>query len=150
MPVAAQGGGGGIVCTHSQPSTWTRWVVSTMLWPLYPMERTSIHWTGGCVGLGASLDSRENLALTRIWFPDHPAHNRLLYQLWHLVAHCVRTCRKFFCPAIKVKVICGSYSTAALWHIVLFPKRVPSFISRGAAHTTSASEGRKELYLEFS
>ena len=36
---------------------------------------------------------------------------------------------------VKVKTICGSYSTAALRHIVLLPKWVPSFISRGAAHT---------------
>jgi hypothetical protein len=41
----------------------------------------------------------------------------------------------------------GLYSTEALWLIVLLtPKGVPSFISRGAAHqrltTTSASEGR--------
>jgi hypothetical protein len=26
-------------------------------------------------------------------------------------------------------------STAALWHIVLLPEQVPSFISRGTAHT---------------
>jgi hypothetical protein len=36
---------------------------------------------------------------------------------------------------VKVKAVCGSYRTAALWHIVLLPERVPSFISRGAAHT---------------
>ena len=35
----------------------------------------------------------------------------------------------------KVKAVCGSYSTAALRHIVLLPKWVPSFISRGAGHT---------------
>jgi hypothetical protein len=34
----------------------------------------------------------------------------------------------------KVKAVCGSYSTAALWHIVLLPERVPSFTSIGAAH----------------
>jgi hypothetical protein len=39
------------------------------------------------------------------------------------------------CKKVKVKAVCGSYSTAALWHIVLLPERVPSFISRGAAHT---------------
>jgi hypothetical protein len=42
--------------------------------------------------------------------------------------------RRLLCK-VKVKAICGSYSTAALRHIVLLPKRVPSFISRGAAHT---------------
>ena len=36
---------------------------------------------------------------------------------------------------IKVKAVCASYSTAAFRHIVLLPKWVPSFISRGAAHT---------------
>ena len=35
----------------------------------------------------------------------------------------------------KVNAVCGSYSTAALRHIVLLPERVPSFVSRGAAHT---------------
>ena len=35
----------------------------------------------------------------------------------------------------KVKAVCGYYSTAALRHIVLLPEWVPSFISRGAAHT---------------
>ena len=35
----------------------------------------------------------------------------------------------------KVKAVCGSYSTDALRHIVLLPESVPSFISRGAAHT---------------
>ena len=36
---------------------------------------------------------------------------------------------------VKLKAVCGSYSTAALRHIVFFLERVPSFISRGAAHT---------------
>ena len=35
----------------------------------------------------------------------------------------------------KVKAVCGSYSTAALRHTVLLHELVPSFISRGAAHT---------------
>ena len=45
--------------------------------------------------------------------------------------------KKFWLIGIKVKVkaVCGSYSTAALRHIVLLPEWVPSFISRGAAHT---------------
>ena len=36
---------------------------------------------------------------------------------------------------VKVKAVCGSYSTDALRHIVLLPEWVPSFISRDAAHT---------------
>ena len=36
---------------------------------------------------------------------------------------------------VKVKAVGGSYSTAALRHIVLLPELVPSFISRGTAHT---------------
>ena len=36
---------------------------------------------------------------------------------------------------VKIKAVCGSYSTPALRHIVFLPKLVPSFISRGAAHT---------------
>ena len=36
---------------------------------------------------------------------------------------------------VKVKAVCGSYSTAALRHIVLLTEWVPSFISRGAVHT---------------
>ena len=35
----------------------------------------------------------------------------------------------------KVKSVCESYSTDALRHILLLIERVPSFISRGAAHT---------------
>ena len=35
----------------------------------------------------------------------------------------------------KDKAVSGSYSTAALRHIVLLPEWVPSFISTGAAHT---------------
>ena len=36
---------------------------------------------------------------------------------------------------VKVKAVCGSYSTDALRHIVLLPEWVPLFISRGTAHT---------------
>ena len=36
---------------------------------------------------------------------------------------------------VKLKAVCGSYSTAALRHIVLLLERVSSFISRGSAHT---------------
>ena len=36
---------------------------------------------------------------------------------------------------VKVKAVCESYSTDALRHIVLLLERVPSFISRCAAHT---------------
>ena len=43
---------------------------------------------------------------------------------------------------VKVKAVCGSYSTAALRYIVLSPEWVPSFISRGAAHTK-----RRERHL---
>ena len=54
--------------------------------------------------------------------------------MWHW-----RICFNGFCQGrgkkVKVKAVCGSYSTAALRHIVLLPKWVPSFISRGAAHT---------------
>ena len=41
----------------------------------------------------------------------------------------------FISKKVKVKAFCGSYSTAALRHIVLLPKWVPLSISRGAAHT---------------
>jgi hypothetical protein len=51
MTGQAQRRGRGIAPTHSQPST-SRWVVSTMLWPLYTQERPSTHCTGGWVGLG--------------------------------------------------------------------------------------------------
>jgi hypothetical protein len=56
--------------------------------------------------------------------------------------------KEFSRNLIKVKSAVGAfYSTTALWLIVLLtPKGVPSFISRGAAHkaawATSASEGR--------
>ena len=41
----------------------------------------------------------------------------------------------FLCFFPVFTAVCGSYSTAALRHIVLLPEWVPSFISRGAAHT---------------
>jgi hypothetical protein len=34
---------------------------------------------------------------------------------------------------VKEKAVCGSYSTATLWHIVRLLERVPSLISRDAA-----------------
>ena len=36
---------------------------------------------------------------------------------------------------LKLKAVCGTYSTAALRRILLLPEWVPSFISRGAAQT---------------
>ena len=36
---------------------------------------------------------------------------------------------------LKLKAVCESYSTDALRHIGLLLEIVPSFISRGAAHT---------------
>jgi len=44
----------------------------------------------------------------------------------------------------KVKAVCESYSTAALRHIVLLLERVPSFVSRGAAHTERRERLAKE------
>ena len=45
-------------------------------------------------------------------------------------------CIFYCCTAwYRVKAVCGSYSTDALRHIVLLAELVPSFISRGAAHT---------------
>ena len=54
-------------------------------------------------------------------FPLLPAHEKITDTKWHI--------------KVKVKAVCGSYSTAALRHIVLLPEWVPSFIRRGAAHT---------------
>jgi len=55
-----------------------------------------------------------------------------------LVAQCINQLRHCL-PSTevkgKVKAVGGSYSTAALRHIVLLPELVPSLISRGAAHT---------------
>jgi hypothetical protein len=59
VPTQAQREGGGIAPTHLQPGTRRRWVVSTMLRPLYPLERPSTHCTGDWVGAG--LDGTENL-----------------------------------------------------------------------------------------
>ena len=55
----AQTGGGANAPSHSQPGTRRRWVVTTMLRPIYPWERLGTHCTGGWVGLGASLDGHE-------------------------------------------------------------------------------------------
>ena len=51
--------------------------------------------------------------------------------IWLLIIFCAyRSWKK-----VKVKAVCGSYSTAALRHIVLLPEWVSSFIFRSAAHT---------------
>ena len=42
---------------------------------------------------------------------------------------------KLFIYLSVLKAVCGSYSTAALRHIVILPEWVPLFFSRGAAHT---------------
>jgi hypothetical protein len=52
MSQQAQRGDGGIAPTHSQPGTGRRWVVSTTPRPLYPRERSGIHFTEGSVGFG--------------------------------------------------------------------------------------------------
>jgi hypothetical protein len=46
------------IALHFIPNLGTRWgwVVSAMLWPLYPQERPSTHCTGGWVGLRTGLD----------------------------------------------------------------------------------------------
>jgi hypothetical protein len=44
-----------------------------------PQERPTTHCTGDQVGLGASLDSMENLTPTRIRFLDCPARSKSLY-----------------------------------------------------------------------
>jgi hypothetical protein len=70
----------------------------------------------------------------------HKAHIRIT--LWiciHGYMVCISNFSKVPRPSkgkkVNVKAVCGSYSTAALWHIVLLPERVPSFVSRDAAHT---------------
>jgi tetrahydromethanopterin S-methyltransferase subunit E len=64
MPMQAQMGGGSIVPTHSQPSTGTNGVISTMLRPPYFRERYGTPCTGLCLGLIAGLQGTENLAST--------------------------------------------------------------------------------------
>jgi hypothetical protein len=70
-------------------NTW--WVVSFMLRRIYPPgDRTpSTHWTGGCMGLRASLDATEkrwNSALLGIepW-PSSPSLYRLTYPGSHYI-----------------------------------------------------------------
>jgi len=58
--------------------------MSTTLQQLCPRERPGTHRTGGWVGLGASLESLENLASTEIRFPDHAAHSSFV-QITQLV-----------------------------------------------------------------
>jgi hypothetical protein len=79
-------GGSGILTTHFKPCTRERWVVVTMLWPLYLWQKPGTHCTGGGVGIGASLDSTENFAYTKIQSLDHPDCSELLCQL-HYPGH---------------------------------------------------------------
>ena len=48
--------GGRIVPTHLQLFDTRKWVVNTMLRPLYPQERSDTHCTGGWVSPVAGLD----------------------------------------------------------------------------------------------
>jgi len=49
--------------------------------PLTPQERTCTHRTGSWVGLGARMDTTENLAFTRVRAPKRPARSESLYRL---------------------------------------------------------------------
>jgi hypothetical protein len=77
----AQRGGGGIAQTFSQPGTIWAWVVSTMLWQLYPQERLGTPCTEGLVGFCAALDGKEDLVRTWTRSPDLPARRQPLYRL---------------------------------------------------------------------
>jgi len=68
---------GGIALTHLQPSCWKEWVVSAILWPFYPWERTGIHCTGGLVSLGANLDGYKKNCIHWDWSLDCPACSEL-------------------------------------------------------------------------
>jgi hypothetical protein len=63
-------------------------VASPMPQPLYPWERNPVPivqeagWAPGLVWTAV-----ENLASTRIWSPDRPAHSESLYQLHYLGPH---------------------------------------------------------------
>ena len=75
-------GGRGIAPTHLQAiQHYRRWVVSNMLQVLDPQEIPSTHCREGWVCLGVDQDGMENSAPTGIQSPDHPAHNKSLYQL---------------------------------------------------------------------
>ena len=122
MPMEAQRRRGGILPTHSQPDTRKRWVVITTLRPLYPRERPGTHCTGVWVGLGAGLNSTENLAPTVIRSPNRPDRSESLYRLsyrgrqglrqniftFHNVSHTLQNLRIFKISFVKTDInICG-------------------------------------------
>lgn len=90
MPVQAQRGGGFIAPTHLQPGSRARWVVSTTLWPPYPLERPGIYCTGQHETYHAPLGFDPSTV-------QPIASHYTNYDI--LAAHCIRTCRKFLCPA---------------------------------------------------
>ena len=73
--------------------------------------------------------SLKSIIIQDIWIINtHTSRQKHLVRLFRMTNQDLTT-------KAKVKAVCGSYSTAALRHIVLLAEWVPSFISRGAAHT---------------
>ena len=96
-----------------------------------------------------AVQGRFQLTCERYWYWTlliH-IHKTVWYNNKNINSYSYRKCKIVCCCASalfiylfiycvkKVKAVCGSYSTAALRHIVLLTKWVPSFISRGSAHT---------------
>jgi hypothetical protein len=62
------------------------WVVNATSRPLYPRERTGIHFIGGGVGPGPIWTGAENPTHTGIRSPDRPASSESLND-WAIPAH---------------------------------------------------------------
>ena len=81
MPMKTQRRDRRIACTHSQPNTRRRWVISTTFQLLFPQEWPGTHCTEGSMGFRAGLPSTENLVSVGIRSPELPACNESLCQL---------------------------------------------------------------------
>ena len=86
----------------------------------------------------ALYDSDYLRLTTRFWMQNAAKVGQLRNSSILVFCTCIlfnQTWYSVSCKKVKLKAVCGSYSTDALRHIVLLPEWDPSFISRGAAHT---------------
>jgi hypothetical protein len=65
-------------CNPLATNTRKRWVASTTLQLLYPLERPGNHYTRGWVSFGADMDGTEKVSPTKIQTLDRRAHTEYL------------------------------------------------------------------------
>jgi hypothetical protein len=85
----AHGGSRGIALLFLDHGTRRGWGVSIMPWPLFTPgeDPVPIVQEAGCAP-GPVWTGAENLASTRIWSPDRPAHSQSLYRLCYPAHPC--------------------------------------------------------------